>query len=66
MAWDVKFSPESPQGQTGVIKLNFFYFAMYMQKYCLTSSETSLNYSSGLFKPRDVAFCPLLALHGIF
>ena len=52
-----------PQGQTGVIKLNFMYFAVYLQNYCLKSCKSSLNYSSELFKPNDMA---ILAFQGQF
>ena len=55
-----KIPSEPLQGQTGVIKFNFLYFTKYLQKYFLKSYKTSLNYSAELFKPRDVAFCPLL------
>ena len=53
-------------GQTGVINLNSFYFAVYLQTYCLTSYETLLNYSLGLFRPSDMAFLPLLAFQDQF
>ena len=49
-----------------VIKFNFLCFEVYLQNYCLKSYKTLLNYPSGLFKPRDVAFFSLPAYQGQF
>ena len=52
--------------KTGVIKLNVLFSAVCLQNYCLKSYDTLLNYAPGLFKPKDLAFCPLLAFQGQF
>ena len=50
--------PSPLQGKIGDIKLKFYVFVVYLQKYGLKSYETSLNYSSGPFKPNDMILSP--------
>ena len=56
-----KFFPRPLQGRNEVIKLNFLHFAVDLLKQFLKSYGTLPNYSSGLFKPRDVEFCSFLS-----
>ena len=53
--------PPPPPPRPNPLKVEFVVLCSVSAKNnCLTFSKTALNYSSGLFKPRDIIFCPFL------
>ena len=66
MAWNSKRLIRLPptqaptQGHTVVMKLNFLYFSVYLQKMLPEILKNLLNYPSGLFIPSGLALCTFL------
>ena len=58
--------PGIPQGETRVIKLNFLYFAVHVQKYYIKCYKISSNYFFKILRPGDLAFCTPFPFPGQF